>query len=408
MTLRSRQVPLEPTAQSVAQGEIGSVTIPDPPRHIFHVFPSFEIGGVQVRTATIMSHLSDRYRHTILALDGNYQCRSRIDEDITVTYRTDPPSGSGLVTSFGRPYKVLKATRPDLLVTYNWGTMDWALTNAIFRFCPQIHQEDGFNLDECDGQKLRRILYRRLSLGYISRLIVPSQSLHAIASKTWKIDPARLVHIPNGIDAGQFELQRSPCRPAKIEDLVVIGTIAPLRPDKNLQMLIEVVAMLGDDHPVGLLIAGDGAERSRLEGLTRACELEPRTVFLGHVDDIGAALSMIDIFALTSKTEQMPMSILQAMAAAKPIAAVDVGDVKNMISAENRPFIVPRDDANALSRSLRRFVEDQERRQKIGRCNVDQVRAHYREDVMVEAYADLFAAALDDGAGQAQTPPPHS
>ena len=192
MTLRSRPMSSEPDLPAVSHAEIGSDTSPDAPAHLLHVLPSFEVGGIQARTAAIINHLKTRYRHTILALNSNYQCRRQVDGDLQISYLAEPPQGGSLISSFRTAHRILRAAKPDLLLTYNWATLDWASVNALFRFCPHIHHEDGFNLDEADGQKLRRVLYRRLCLRRTSRLIVPSRSLLAIASQSWKVDPGRL------------------------------------------------------------------------------------------------------------------------------------------------------------------------------------------------------------------------
>ena len=174
--------------------------------------------------------------------------------------------------------------------------------------------------------------------------------------------------------------------------------MAPLRAEKNLQLLIQAVATLAAETPVGLLIAGDGPERSRLETLAQGLEPALPVVFLGHIEDVARTLSMIDIFALTSQTEQMPLSVLQAMAAARPVVSVDVGDVKEMVSPDNRPFIVPRGDTQGLSRAFEDLLGDERKRRKIGQSNAAWLREHYREDAMIEAHARIFTDALHQGA----------
>ncbi len=372
--------------------------VPSKAPHLLHVFPSFEVGGVQVRTAAIINNLEGRYRHSILALNGDYQCRSRIESGLEVSYVTEPPQGGGLIASFILAHRTLASLRPDLLLTYNWGTMDWAAANTWAGICPHIHHEDGFNLDEADRQKLRRVLYRRLCLRRKSRVIVPSKSLYSLALETWKVNEGRLTHIANGIDGSAFRVSEPPAKPEALRDLPVVGAMAPLRPEKNLQLLIQAVASLGPEMPVGLLIAGDGPERSRLETLARGLEPVLPAVFLGHVEAVARTLSMIDIFALTSKTEQMPLSILQAMAAAKPIVSVDVGDVKRMVSPDNRPFIVPCGDTKGLNRAFEHLLADARKRHEIGRANAAWLGDHYREDVMIEGHARIIAETLRQGA----------
>jgi len=383
---------------AASQGTTRAIATPSTAPHLLHVFPSFEVGGMQVRTAAIINNLEGRYRHTILALNGDYQCRGRIGGSLEVSFPTEPPPGNGFAASLIFARKTLATLKPDLLLTYNWGTMDWAAANALFGRYPHIHHEDGFNIDEANGQKLRRVLYRRIFLRQGSRVIVPSRRLHGLARETWKVDEERLFHIANGIDGSAFRTSEPAAKPAALRDVPVIGTVAPLRPEKNLQLLIQAVATLATETPVGLLIAGDGPERSRLETFAQGLEPALPVVFLGHVEDVARTLSTIDIFALTSHTEQMPLSVLQAMAAAKPVVSVDVGDVKEMVSPDNRPFIVPRGDTQGLSRAFEDLLADERKRRKIGHSNAAWLREYYREDAMIEAHARIFAEALYQGA----------
>src|SRR3546814_16840210 len=85
-----------------------------------------------------------------------------------------------------------------------------------------------------------------------------------------------------------------------------------------------------------LVVAGDGVEGAELRRLAAQLGIAERTRFLGHVEDVPAVLRALDIFALSSDTEQMPNSLLQAMAAARPVAAVDVGDLSRIRSEERR------------------------------------------------------------------------
>ena len=77
-----------------------------------------------------------------------------------------------------------------------------------------------------------------------------------------------------------------------------------------------------------------------LESQSRAMGLDDIVTFTGAIEDPARLLGVFDVFALSSDTEQMPISVLEAMAAGLPVASVDVGDVKEMLSLENRPFVV--------------------------------------------------------------------
>src|SRR5947209_19163523 len=149
---------------------------------------------------------------------------------------------------------------------------------------------------------------------------------------------------------------------------MVIGTVAPLRLEKNIGGLLRVFAMLKLPHPLRLIIAGDGAQRASLERLAAELGIADGVIFTGQVVP-EAVLGTFDIFALSSDTEQMPNALLEAMAASRAIAAVNVGDVKKIVCEDNREFIVDRDDAMAFAGALTRLLGDPERRRVLGSAN---------------------------------------
>ena len=167
--------------------------------HLLHVFPSFGFGGVPIRICSIINHFGTRYRHTILSLDSCLDSRIRIDPAIDVDFQSVSASRYGLISNVVRCRRYLKELRPDLLLTYNWGSVEWAFANALAPICPNVHLESGFQPEEADGQLARRVLFRRLALARAWRIVVPSKTLATIATKTWKLPKGKVVRIPNGV-----------------------------------------------------------------------------------------------------------------------------------------------------------------------------------------------------------------
>jgi len=159
-----------------------------------------------------------------------------------------------------------------------------------------------------------------------------------------------VAYIPNGSDAVRFCAPLRDTIPgfARRPGELVIGTVAPLRPEKNIGRLLRVFAMLGNPAPLRLVVAGDGVERGALGRLAAQLGIADWVIFTGRVAP-ESVLGTFDIFALSSDTEQMPNALLEAMAASRAIAAVDVGDVKTIVCEENREFIVARDDEPAFA-----------------------------------------------------------
>jgi len=169
---------------------------------------------------------------------------------------------------------------------------------------------------------------------------------------------------------------------------------APLRPEKNLARLIRAFARIPAGAPLRLVLAGDGPERPALEALVRSLNLSKRVLFLGPVREPQRALALFDIFALSSDTEQMPMTVLEAMAMGLPIASVDVGDVKLMVAPGNRAFVIPRGDEAALASALAALAFDETRRRDLGRLNRAQVRMNFPWQRMVDTYTRLYETGL--------------
>jgi glycosyltransferase involved in cell wall biosynthesis len=170
---------------------------------------------------------------------------------------------------------------------------------------------------------------------------------------------------------------------------VLIGTVATLRPEKNLGLLIEAFARL-PKAAVRLFVIGAGPELERLRELARRAGVADRVVFFGHTREPERILRALDIFAMSSNTEQMPIGLLEAMACGLPVAATDVGDIRRMVADDNRKLITPAGDPGALAASLRKLIEDTGARAWLGSGNLAKVRAEYDQTLMFERYAKLF------------------
>lgn len=364
---------------------------PQRPRHFVHVFPTFAYGGVPIRIADVISRLHGPYRHSILSLNGRIDAKSRIAEELDVDF-PEPPTGRlpGLLPTIAR---WLKAAEPDALLTYNWGAIEWALSSRLRRGLRHIHFESGFGPEEADRQLPRRCLFRRLALGGSERLVVPSHLLVGIATEQWHVNPNKILLLPNGVNLARYRPDAG--RPeilANLEDKArpLIGTVSPLRKEKALDRLLRGAAPLLRADRCTLLIAGDGAERPTLEAVAAELGIASQTRFLGHVEDVASFIPLLDVFCLTSDTEQMPNALLQAMASACSVAAVDVGDVARILSQENRALVVPRDDETAFTAALDRLLGNAELRRTLGAANRRQAERNYDLEDMVAAYEALF------------------
>lgn len=362
---------------------------------LLHVFPSFAMGGVPLRTCRIINHFGRQFRHAIIALDDNFEAIRHVSPDINV-HLLPSSQRRNVFRNILSAAMTLRRVRLDLLLTYNWGSIEWAIANRVSPAAPQLHFEDGFGKEEADGQFRRRIWCRHWALAHCKSVVVPSRLLEEVAHRTWHLPSRIITYIPNGVNVERFSVPSREAVPgiSRRPGELILGTLAPLRPEKNIGRLLRVFATIDRALPVRLAIAGDGVERNALEKLAHRLGVADRVVFTGHVSP-EAVLACLDIFALSSDTEQMPIALLEAMAARLPIAAVDVGDVKVMVSTENKNFIIARDDDAAFAAAIERLLHDPALRERLGQKNRERVVAEFSLQQMFEQYSELFFGHLN-------------
>jgi glycosyltransferase involved in cell wall biosynthesis len=276
--------------------------------------------------------------------------------------------------------RLLKEWKPDVLVTCNWGAIEFALAN-IAPVTRHLHVVDGFGPEEQAAQLQRRVLLRRIALRR-TPVVVPSRNLFRIASEIWKLPPKIMRYVPNGVDLVRFATDGARRGVGEL----VIGTVAALRPEKNISRLLRAFAML----PRGrLVIVGDGPERPALEALAGSLGLVDRVEFTGHHENVAAFYGQFDIFALSSDTEQMPLSVIEAMASGLPVVSTAVGDVRLMVAPENADFIVPLDEA-ALGGALAALSADREARLRLGQANLAHAQYNFGQAAMFAAHGALW------------------
>jgi glycosyltransferase involved in cell wall biosynthesis len=347
------------------------------------VFPGFGVGGAQTRFASLANRFGPAGAHVVLSLNGELGCREKLAPHLDVSFPQARHRNGNMAAASLHAARLLRALQPDLVVTSNWGAIEWAI-GARLAGLGLVHTEDGFGPEERSRQLTRRILLRRPVLSG-AQVVLPSRTLYAIAQGSWRLADSHLHYIPNGIDLTRFA-QTAPARPPS-GDGPVIGTIAALRPEKNLGRLLRAFARVRAERQARLVIVGDGPERALLEALAAQLGIAADTVFAGHTAEPESALAGFDIFALSSDTEQMPLSLLEAMASSLPAVCTDVGDVRAMLSARNQDFVTPPDD-EAFAYGLRHMLAAD--RADIGQANRAKVAAEYSEDRMVAAYATLL------------------
>ena len=369
------------------------------PLRFLHLHSTFNAGGKELRCVRLINAVGPGITHIIVSAEPRaLSAGQHILSSIPVVYPGSFPSLTGFPVPW-RLRRIADAMRGfDLILTYNWGAMDAVMAHTIFAapfgLPPLVHHEDGFNADEVDGLKRSRNWFRRLALGRADALVVPSVGLERIARDVWFQPPGKIHRIANGIATAQFgKKPKKDVLPRLIKrgGECWVGTLAGLRGVKNLPRLVRAFSVLPEHWH--LVILGEGPERDAIRDEAIRCNIVHRVHLPGFADP-AKAIGLFDIFALSSDSEQFPLSVVEAMAAGLPVAAPAVGDVLKIVSEENRPFISRPGDEGALSAALKRLADDRALREAVGAANREKARRHFDEAGMIASYRELYAGLI--------------
>jgi len=206
----------------------------------------------------------------------------------------------------------------------------------------------------------------------------------------------RVSVIYNGIDVGAPPDAQARARARRELGLsdreIVVGTIARLDPVKDLQTLVRAIAE-PTSAPLTLLVIGDGPERAGLEAAARSRSLTGSVRFLGHRDDARSLLAACDLYANSSISEGISLTILEAMAARVPVVATRVGGTPEIVD-ESCGRLVPSRDARALAAMLSALAGDPQLRAGLGRAARARVEERFTLERMIREYRDAYYTAV--------------
>ncbi|MFT5831527.1 MAG: glycosyltransferase involved in cell wall biosynthesis [Bacteroidia bacterium] len=368
------------------------------PLHVLHVFATFVPAGPQTRTAGVLAALGTAWRHTIVAMDNRTTASEILADELDVTIRDCPPK-AGLFKTLRALRGMIEELQPDLVCTYNWGSIETVMAVRSLTGVPLIHHEEGFGPEEASTFFKRRIWMRRFLLKRVPALVVPSHNLGDIARKLWKVPERQLHVVANGVDLDRFgpgggNLRGELGIPSTA---VVVGSVGHLRPEKNYSRLLEAFAEAKQScaEDLHLVLVGDGVCRDELEQLGRGQGISDCLHFAGHREDTADSYRTFDIFCLSSDTEQMPISLVEAMATGVAPTGTDVGDIKLMVPQESILDIVPKTDCpSALAERIAALAEDPEERRRKGLAAQKRANELYGFEAMLEVYKGLYEGLI--------------
>jgi glycosyltransferase involved in cell wall biosynthesis len=296
---------------------------------------------------------------------------------------------------------IFDRVRPDVVHTHQVGPLLYAGPAARAAGVPLVvHTEHGNHLGRLTPWVRRlkaRLLWRHAGRSAARFFCVSADIAQAVRAAG--VESAKVLVVPNGIATAD------PVDPAEVgrarqslglpDGAPVVGTVGRLAEVKRQDLLLQAFARVRAGRPsTRLVLVGDGERRAELEALAGELGLTDAVRFAGYQPRPEAYLRLMDVFALTSRTEGMPMALLEAWAAGVPVVASRVGGLPELIREGETGLLFDFPDADALAALLRRVLDDPTLAQSLGAGGRREVEEKYDERAMARTYAAHYDLLL--------------
>jgi glycosyltransferase involved in cell wall biosynthesis len=351
-------------------------------------------GGAERFMAALAAHLpSERFEVWALTTRGAGGSALKLLEDSGVRHVSIERNGMRDTLRLRRLANLLRTQHFDVVHAHKFGSNVWGtLFGRLFRVPVVIAHEQTWSYE---GQPLRRLLDGRLIGRLATRFIAVSAADRERMISIEGVPAHKTVLIPNAY------VPRPPQPAGSLRDELgvaagtpLVGTIAMLRPQKAISLMLQAHAQVLRSHPsTRLVIAGDGECRDALERETNRRGLDSRVHFLGVRQDGDRILRDLDVALLSSDFEGTPLFVLECMSNATALVSTDVGGIPDLVTHDESALLVPRQDAASFARAVCSLIEEPERARALG------ARAHaelgpYRIATVAGRFADLYEELL--------------
>lgn len=362
---------------------------PKPP--ILIVVTLAETGGAQSYVRDLVPGLADQYDVTVAAHGPGGLAdavRARGARYVELRHVRRPISARDLLGLY-ELWRLCRRIRPVILhLNSSKAGVLGRIAGAVARVPVRVFTAHGWAFKASPGLSGRLYLWAdRLALPLTTAVVCVSETERAagIAAGTCRDGSTHVIY--NGVEtlpepAGSGERSR-----------VRIVSVGRLAPPKDFLTLVHAAAAL-DPEQAEVVVLGDGPDRPALEAEIRSLEIDDRVELAGEVTDVPTRLRDADVFVLSSRSEGLPISVLEAMAAGLPVVASDVGGLKELVEQGISGTLVPPGDAPALARALAELGDDRERRRREGAAGRRRVVARFSIDACRAAHSALYAQLL--------------
>jgi L-malate glycosyltransferase len=367
---------------------------------IGQVLHTLGVGGAEVLAARLARRLGRDFQFHFICLDELGSLGRELQAEGFAVHILGRRPGLDW-SCVRRLADVVRRERIDLLQAHQYTPFFYSAAGRLpGRRPPILFTEHGRH--HPDYPRLRRMLANRVLLGQRDRVVAVGEAVRRALIDNEGLPPRRVDVIFNGIPMEHFgarpdEAERSATR-AELgvgpDDLAVIQ-VARLDYLKDHATAVRAIERAARSCPgIRLILAGDGPERGAIEGLVRQRALGEHVRLIGQRDDVPRLLAASDIVLLTSISEGIPLTLIEAMAAGLPVISTRVGGVAEIVVDGQTGLLTPPGDDGSLAERIVRLAVDPGRRDEMGRAGRRRAESLFSEPRMHDRYREYYDMML--------------
>lgn len=263
-----------------------------------------------------------------------------------------------------------------------------------------VHTDHGTTVGSPVTRRQRVVLFNRLLTPFIDHFVAISQGMKQSLCLREKISGNKITLIYNGVDVDS--ISKVSCNKTELREFLgippcipILGTVGRLAPEKQYPLLLKSLSILKNRGIEFIaLIVGNGPDRKPLESLAKKMSLTDRIRFLGQRNDVIQLLELMDVFIFSSGGEAFSITLLEAMAKAKPIVAFDVEGVNEAVISEKIGYLVPFGNTEAFANRIYHLLENPKLARQMGQLAFKLARDRFNLSKNIGELEDLYDRLL--------------
>lgn len=360
--------------------------------NILHVVLSLETGGLERVVLDLIHNSSSNLTSYLCCLDEVGGHRDEL-HSIGIDYWELENYGINKVETFKKIKKIVIGNKIDIIHTHNPSPHFYGALVGFICGIPVVHTKHGRNYPSN-----KWLVYKNYILSFFSyKVVCVSSDVANVALDIERVSVAKVVTILNGIDTYKYSNPKSIANLKALgvkEDSFVIGIVARLSVEKDHNTLLDALSLIVSKTPkIRLLIVGDGPLRYVLEKRVDELKLGRHCCFLGNRSDVPELLSAINLFVLSSTTEGVSLTLLEAMSASLPIVCTDVGGNREVVVDSITGIIVPPQDPQAFADAVIELIKNPAQLTQMGKEGKKRVESFFSVSRAAREYEKLYCEA---------------